>query len=199
MLRVAGPRRYTGPMPDRTDRLWRWSVLTAHAGQPRYQFTVHSLLTFTAKCGCLLSIMLMSDETALAAVALPVLAVWMPFELVLSRPDVPRVPWAVSGVFFSARMALVYGCCLVALAAAMFGVSLTWPRPWTASQTIGVGFGIPMLLGGAALAALASGIAAAIAWRWDRRARWLVYINGGYLAIFAAVLGVIELLIVFAR
>lgn len=43
-----------------------------------------------------------------------------------------------------------------------------------------------MLFGCAALLSIASCILAAVSWRWDRRARWLVYLNGGYLATTAA-------------
>lgn len=186
-------------MSDLAGRFLRWFAPVAPSEQSRYQFSIRSLLTFTAKCCCLLSVTLLSQGTALASVALAVFAVWMPFELVLSRTGGPRVPWVVAALFLLSRMLFVYGCCLVALAAVLSGVSLTWASPWSADQIIVVGFGVPIMLGAAAIVSLASGALAVASWRWDRRARWLAYINGGYLAILATVLGGNELFIAFQR
>jgi hypothetical protein len=159
-----------------------------------YQFTLRSVLTFAAKCGCLLSLFLLSDERLAAVAALPVFAVWMPFELAISQAREPRIPMVVLGLFLLGRMAFVYATCLAALATLLILRSLGWTRPWSVGQSFVVAFGVTMLFGCAALLSLASCILAAVSWRWDRRARWLVYLNGGYLATTAAVLGVMSLL-----
>ncbi|HEX7380240.1 MAG TPA: hypothetical protein VF278_24200 [Pirellulales bacterium] len=170
-------------------------VRRAHGWLPRYQFSVRALLAFTAKCACLLAVLRFVDDTLAVAVALPVLVVWMPFELAVSRRCDPRVPRAVAALFLLARMLFVYGCSLVVLAATIFLISLTWTKPVPFSQALAAGMLMVVCVGASMLASLASCILAAVAWRWDRRARWLVYVSGGYVAAMLAFLGVIELLI----
>jgi hypothetical protein len=118
----------------------------------------------------------------------------MPFELAISQAREPRIPRAVSGLFLMARLAFMYAVCLVAIATVLILRSLSWTRPWSVGQSFVVTFGVAMLFGCAALLSFASCVLAAVSWRWDRRARWLVYLNGGYLATTAAALGVLSLL-----
>lgn len=167
-----------------------------HAGGwlPRYQFSVRALLAFTAKCACLLAFLRFFGDTLAVATALPVLVAWMPFELAASRQRDPRVPRAVAALFLLARMLFVYGCSLVVLAATAFLISLTWTKPVPFSKSLGVAMLIAVSVEAAMLASLASCILAAVAWRWDRRARWLVYVSGGYVVVMLAFVGVIELL-----
>lgn len=181
-------------MPKPADRLSPMPLTFAHRPASRYQFTLRSLMTFAAKCGCLLSLFLLSDDRLSAVIALPVFAVWMPFELAVSQAGEPHVPRVVSGLFLVARMAFVYAACLAAFGTVLILCSLRWTRPWSVGQSFVVAFGVAMLFGCAALLSLASCILAAVSWRWDRRARWLVFFNGGYLAATAAVLGVMSLL-----
>lgn len=178
-------------MTKAADRL---SPTFAHQPASRYQFTLRSLLTFATKCGCLLSLFLLSDDRLGAVVALPIFLIWMPFELAISQGREPRVPWAVSALFLLARMAFVYAACLAAFATVLILHSFGWTRPWSVGQSFVFAFGVAMLFGCAALISVASCILAAVSWRWDRRARWLVYLNGSYLATTAAVLGVMSLL-----
>lgn len=178
-------------MTKAADRL---SPTFAHQPASRYQFTLRSLLTFATKCGCLLSLFLLSDERLGAVIALPIVLIWMPFELAISQAREPHIPRAVSGLFLLARMAFVYATCLATFATVLILCSLGWARPWSLGQSFVVAFGVTMLFGGAALLSLASCLLAAVSWRWDRRARWLVYLNGGYLATTAAVLAVMSLL-----
>lgn len=166
----------------------------AHRPATRYRFTLRSLLAFAAKCGCLQLLFRLSDDTLVGAVAVPVLLVWMPFELAFSQSREPHVPRAASGAFLLARMSFVYAACLAASATVLILYSLGWARPWPVGQSFVIAFGVTMLFGCAALISLASSILAAVSWRRDRRARWLVYLNGGYLATTAAVLGVMSLL-----
>lgn len=181
-------------MTNAADPLLPTPVTFAHRPASRYQFTLCSLMTFAAKCGCLLSLLLLSDDTLGAVIALPVFAIWMPFELAISQAREPHIPRVVSGLFLLARMAFVYAACLATFATVLICCSLGWTRPWSVGQGFVVVFGVTVLLGCAALLSLASCILAAVSWRWDRRARWLVYLNGGYLATTAAVFGVMRLL-----
>jgi hypothetical protein len=159
-------------------------------GARRRQFTLRAILWLTAKAACLLAVMAPWGSWH----ALGTLAIWLAAELAfISSPD-RKVPIWAAAAFALARMLLAITTCEVLLTAVTLA---DIARGATQLQALGDLFalfvGLTILLCFIFLASLAGCVIAAISWRWDRRARWFVYLGGGYVVSWIALAIVLNL------
>lgn len=90
------------------------------------------------------------------------------------------VPRIYGIAFLLSRLALAYSVCLLMDFSLFLATAFRSSSP-SLREVIGQAFVLAFLLSAAWFASVVGCVCAAIAWRKDRRARWIVYLNSAFL------------------
>lgn len=145
------------------------------------RFTLRDLFALVAKAACLMPAVLVAPTPPAALCVLAALIALLAIELMVSSAGVTApVPRIYGIAFFVSRLALAYSVCLLMDFSLFLAMAFRSASP-PLREVIGQAFVLAFFLSAAWFASVVSCVCAAIAWRKDRRARWIVYLNGAFL------------------